>query len=62
MTDINPNAKPAGFHDIKDIIIAQLIEQNAAWAASVKAKDPNFFPESARTQNPKVSQRQECIY
>ena len=54
MTDANPNAIRASPHDAKDDIIAQLIEQNAAWAASVSAQDPDFFPESAKQQNPKV--------
>jgi len=32
----------------------QLLVQNKAWAASIIAKDPNFFKKSAEGQSPKV--------
>jgi len=32
----------------------QLLVQNQAWAASIIAKDPNFFKKSAEGQSPKV--------
>lgn len=37
-----------------DKFIADLLSDNATWAAGVTANDRDFFPESARGQSPQV--------
>lgn len=44
-------------NSVETPVLAELLEQNASWAAGIIASDPNFFINSATTpQTPKVCQ------